>query len=156
MQTTLSAQALATALQGLTEANRALMARYPGESGRRQPVHSFYGGAHLFRADTAQRLGSLALESMDRCAPDADTLAHALEIDPALSARIYDRVREKLRREPVEDYRIDFEDGYGNRPDAEEDQHAKLAAEEVAKGFRENTLPPFIGIRLKPFSLELR
>ena len=70
--------------------------------------------------------------------------------------KIYSGVLEKLRREPVEDFRIDFEDGYGNRPDAEEDQHAKLAAEEVAKGFKEGSLPPFIGIRLKPFSPELR
>lgn len=73
-----------------------------------------------------------------------------------MAQTIYVRVREKLRREPVEDFRIDFEDGYGNRPDAEEDQHARLAAEEVAKGMRDNSLPPFIGIRLKPFSPELR
>jgi hypothetical protein len=73
-----------------------------------------------------------------------------------MALSVYRRVLEKLRREPVEDFRIDFEDGYGNRPDAEEDQHAKLAAEEVAKGFREGSLPPFIGIRLKPFSPELR
>jgi len=65
-------------------------------------------------------------------------------------------VLEKLQREPVEDFRIDFEDGYGNRPDAEEDQHAKLAAEEVARGMGEGSLPPFIGIRIKPFSPELR
>ena len=63
---------------------------------------------------------------------------------------------EKLQREPVEDFRIDFEDGYGNRPDAEEDQHAKLAAEEVAMGLSQGSLPPFIGIRIKPFSPELR
>src|SRR6185436_298400 len=65
------------------------------------------------------------------------------------------RVEEKLGREPVEDFRIDFEDGYGNRPDAEEDGHAEAAAKEVAKGVREGTLPPFIGIRIKPFTLEL-
>ncbi len=29
-------------------------------------------------------------------------------------------------REPVEDFRIDFEDGYGIRPDAEEDGHARI------------------------------
>ncbi len=50
-----------------------------------------------------------------------------------LAQTIYSRVLEKLQREPVEDFRIDFEDGYGNRPDAEEDRHAKLAAEEVAQ-----------------------
>jgi citrate lyase beta subunit len=62
---------------------------------------------------------------------------------------------EKLRREPVEDFRIDFEDGYGNRPDDEEDGHAEKAAREVASGLASGTLPPFIGIRIKPFSQEL-
>ncbi len=62
----------------------------------------------------------------------------------------------KLRREAVEDFRIDFEDGYGNRPDAEEDGHAAAAAGEVARGLAASTLPPFIGIRIKPFNEELR
>jgi len=64
---------------------------------------------------------------------------------------VYNRVLEKLKREPVEDFRIDFEDGYGNRPDAEEDGHAESAALEVARGMQEGSLPPFIGIRIKPF-----
>ncbi|MBS2024015.1 MAG: phosphoenolpyruvate kinase, partial [Deltaproteobacteria bacterium] len=65
------------------------------------------------------------------------------------------RVKDKLRREAVEDFRIDFEDGYGNRPDAEEDGHAASAAEQVAHGLAQGTLPPFIGIRIKTFSDEL-
>ena len=69
---------------------------------------------------------------------------------------VYERVREKLQREPVEDYRIDFEDGYGNRPDDEEDGHAAAAANEVSAGMNAGALPPFIGIRLKPFTEELR
>src|SRR5690242_5724083 len=112
MKTTLSADAVNAATRGLGEANRTFAARYPGESGARQPVHSFYGGAHLFRADTPAKLGALALESLDQYAPDPERLARALGIDPALAARVYQPVREKLRRKPVEDYRIDFEDGY--------------------------------------------
>src|SRR4030095_340861 len=73
-----------------------------------------------------------------------------------LAHTIYKRVTEKLQREPVEDFRIDFEDGYGNRPDAEEDGHAASAATEVAEGSKRETLPPFIGIRIKPFNEELR
>ena len=65
------------------------------------------------------------------------------------------RVADKLRRQPVEDYRIDFEDGYGNRPDSEEDGHAVSAAREVATGLAAGTLPPCIGIRIKPFTPEL-
>jgi hypothetical protein len=56
----------------------------------------------------------------------------------------------------VEDFRIDFEDGYGNRPDDEEDGHAVSAAAETAEGSKNGTLPPFIGIRIKPFNEELR
>jgi citrate lyase beta subunit len=72
-----------------------------------------------------------------------------------LAHKVYTRVAEKLQREPVEDFRIDFEDGYGNRPDAEEDGHAASAAREVAAGMEAGTLPPFIGIRIKPFTEEL-
>jgi citrate lyase beta subunit len=61
----------------------------------------------------------------------------------------------KLQREPIEDFRIDFEDGYGTRPDAEEDGHAERAALEMAQGLDAGTLPPFVGIRVKPMSAEL-
>ena len=69
---------------------------------------------------------------------------------------VYRRVREKLQREPIEDFRIDFEDGYGNRPDDEEDLHAEAAANEVAQAMAADGLPPFIGIRVKPLTEELR
>jgi citrate lyase beta subunit len=119
-----------------------------------------YGGAHLFRADTARRLGSLALAAMDEYAPDATTLAEALQLGSgpeasSLADTVRTRVIKKLRDEPVEDFRIDFEDGYGNRPDAEEDGHAQSAAREVAAGMQAGTLPAFIGIRIKPMSNEL-
>ncbi|HEY8132555.1 MAG TPA: phosphoenolpyruvate kinase, partial [Thermoanaerobaculia bacterium] len=129
--------------------------RYPGESGQRQPVHTVYGGAHLFKSDTAVKLGSLAVRALHEHAPDAKTFAQAIGLSSTLAETIYARVLEKLKREAVEDFRIDFEDGYGNRPDDEEDRHAEIAAREVATGMRNGTLPPFIGIRIKPFSQEL-
>ena len=73
-----------------------------------------------------------------------------------LAHTVYQRVREKLQREPIEDYRIDFEDGYGNRPDEEEDAHAVAAAGEIAQAMTAGELPPFIGIRIKPLTEELR
>lgn len=129
--------------------------RYPGESGRRQPVHTVYGGAHLFKSDTAVRLGQLAVRSFEAFAPDAATFAAALDLPAELADTIYARVGEKIVREAVEDFRIDFEDGYGTRPDAEEDAHVVVAANEVAKGMAAGTLSPFIGIRIKTFSDEL-
>ncbi len=143
-------------LAALKKANASVAKAFPGETGDRQPVHTVYGGAHLFRSDSLRKLGAAALGALDEYAPDASTFARALGLQPAaLADTIRARVVEKLRREPVEDFRIDFEDGYGNRPDEEEDGHAQSAAEEVAKGLAAGTLPPFIGIRIKPMSREL-
>ena len=126
------------------------------QASRRQPIHVVYGGAHLFKADTAAKLGATARRVMQEHAPDAGTLAAAVGMPAELAERVYARVAEKLTRQPVEDFRLDFEDGYGNRPDAEEDGHATSAAAEVAAGAKNGTLPPFIGIRIKNLGEELR
>ena len=139
----------------LQELGRDFARSYPGASGERQPVHTVYGGAHLFRADTARRLGDLAGRALQEYAPDAATLADLVGIPQRLAVQVHQRVVEKLQREPVEDFRLDFEDGYGSRPDAEEDGHAESSAAEVARGLEAGTLPPFLGIRIKPFSAEL-
>ena len=128
---------------------------HPGDPPTRQPVHTVYGGADLFRADTAGRLGDIAIRSLDTWAPDPATLADAIGLDAGLAETVRERVVAKLEAEPVEDFRIDFEDGFGNRPDDEEDEAARHAGREVARGLAEGTLPPFIGIRVKPFSAEL-
>ena len=188
MKTSVSADAIRDLISRLQQATSSFAEKYPGEVGRRQPVHTVYGGAHLFKSDSAHRLGSLARRSLDQFAPDflvfakaiglplADQLPDSFDDVDELNARletnpdavrkenkaawlahtVYKRVSEKLRREPVEDFRVDFEDGYGNRPDEEEDGHAASAAVEVAEGMLSRTLPPFIGVRIKPFTEELR
>src|SRR5690242_12192002 len=122
----------------------------------RQPVHTVYGGAQLFAPDTTAKLGAIALKALKAHAPDAATLAKALAMDEALVDRMYPRMVAKLEREPVEDYRIDFEDGFGTRPDAEEDDVARKAAANVAAGMQNRTLPPAIGIRIKNLGNETR
>jgi hypothetical protein len=122
----------------------------------RQPVHVVYGGAHLFRRDIARRLGDLARRAMNEYAADPAALAGAVGIAPELADCVHARVVEKLRREPVEDYRLDFEDGFGCRPDSEEDTTAEAAAREMAAARDERTLPAFIGIRIKPLDKEWR
>ena len=141
----------------LRAANLHFAARYPGEAGTRQPVHTVYGGAQLFQHDSARKLGDVAVRALREYASTPEALGAALGISahPALDT-IHARVTDKLVREPVEDFRIDFEDGYGNRPDAEEDGHAAAVAEALAVGIRKGTLPPFIGIRIKPLNEELR
>jgi hypothetical protein len=156
--TRLDPAATAEILSALTAANHAFTEYYRGESNRRQAVHTVYGGGHLFKADTARKLGAVALQSLREFAPDAAALTGALGLDchPDLARVLHHRIEEKLGREPVEDFRLDFEDGYGNRVDSEEDSHAASAAAEVARGFAAGTLPPFIGIRIKPMNEDLR
>ncbi len=156
MPTTLTNDATRNISERLRAANLAFALRCPGESDRRQPVHTVYGGAHLFKADTAERLGTLAMRAFEEYAPTPADLAEAIGLPEGLASIIHGRVAEKLRREAVEDFRADFEDGYGNRPDAEEDGHSEAAAREVAAGMSAGSLPPFIGIRIKPFTEELR
>jgi citrate lyase beta subunit len=154
--TTIPDLALTTILDALHTVNVRVAQRYPGDTAARQPVHTVYGGAHLFKADVAQKLGAAALKALQDHAPDATTLAAALHLEGALAVRLYPRVVDKLTREPVEDFRIDFEDGFGSRSDMEEDGHAQLAATEVANGLSDGTLPPSIGIRIKPLNEELK
>jgi citrate lyase beta subunit len=115
-----------------------------------------YGGAQLYRAETTQRLGELALRSMATYARDADEFASGVGFtrDPKLATVVYERVLKKLEREPVEDFRIDFEDGFGARPDLEEDEVARKAGREVARGMQQQLLPPYLGIRVKSFGEE--
>jgi citrate lyase beta subunit len=168
----------------LSDANTAFKKVYPGDRSERQPVHTVYGGANLFRHNSAKALGERALDSFKTYAPDFITFGKIFHLDgidqvhahvdvvksvyeglsdgerkkhPArLSHEVYHKVIRKLETEAVEDFRIDFEDGYGNRSDEEEDETAVTAALEVAKGLKENTLPPFIGIRIKPFTEEMK
>jgi citrate lyase beta subunit len=144
-------------LARLAEANRRFAEAYPGDRADRQPVHTVYGGAHLFGADAAGKLGAAARRTFAEHAHDPVTFARAIGLagDDALARAVYARVAEKLEREPVEDLRIDFEDGYGNRPDAEEDAQAVACAAELARGMAEGLLPPMIGIRIKPLTDQL-
>lgn len=156
MQTTIKPDELTNITSRLSAANSSYSSLNPGESPARQPVHTVYGGAHLFKANTAARIGELALASLKANAPDATAFGKALGIDSDLAPTVYARVEEKLRREALEDFRIDFEDGYGVRPDTEEDATAISAAKETALGMKQNSLPPYIGIRIKTLSEELK
>jgi len=173
-------------LEALGLQNQTFARTYPGDRGARQPIHTVYGGAQLYKAETTLRLGELALRSLasygrdpielalgvgfvapqalDASASAREAYRSAFEHDPQalrrsqpaawLAHTVYERVRKKLEREAVEDFRIDFEDGFGARPDAEEDQVAAAAAREVARGMVAHLLPPFIGIRIKSMGEE--
>ncbi len=117
-------------------------------------MHTVYGGAHLFTADIVAKFRDASLRSLQEYAPTARLFAAAtgLQGDSSFQEKIYRRVLAKLEREPVEDYRIDFEDGFGDRSEKEEDHHATRCAVEMAGAQTTNLLPPFIGIRIKPIT----
>ena len=174
-------------LDELSPANLAFQHKYPGDKPSRQPVHTVYGGANLFKSDTALKMGEIALKNLQTYAPNFIVLAKALalpgyELLPTqpkailqlvdkmnnlaevngknengwLASSIYNKIIKKLQTEAVEDFRIDFEDGFGNRPDDEEDATAVEAALELALGMEQHTIPPYIGIRIKPFTEDLK
>lgn len=174
-------------LSSLKTANQKFQQTYPGDKPDRQPVHTVYGGANLFKSDTCVKMGDIALKSLQTYSPDFITLANVLQFDgydklpsdekkkekltrkldkmseeerrqhPAwLPYTVYSKIIQKLQTEPVEDFRIDFEDGFGNRPDEEEDATAVNAANELAEGMQNKTISPFIGIRIKPFTEDLK
>ncbi len=144
--TTLDAVAIEALLAQLERGETA-----PAHAGRaRRPVHVVYGGAQLFRADTAKKLGVRAGEALVAHAPDAATFRAAFGLENEEGAeRILDRVRTKLASEAVEDFRIDFEDGFGPRSDADEDEAARGAARELGKALAGGSLPAFSGFRIK-------
>ncbi|MEU9015130.1 aldolase/citrate lyase family protein [Streptomyces sp. NPDC048479] len=133
-----------------------LARRYPGDPGTRQPVHTVYVPGDVFVADTIRSWGDQALAALDEHAPDAASFAAVLGLSDELAGPVYDRVRAKLEREPVEDLRIDFEDGYGGRGDADEDAHAARAARLITDAYASGTAAPYMGIRMKCMEAAVR
>jgi citrate lyase beta subunit len=126
-----------------------LAALYPGDPGTRQPVHTVYVPADRVAPGLAADWGSRAREALDRHAGGAPLLARATGLDLALVAEVLPRILDKLAREPIEDLRLDFEDGYGARPDEHEDDDALAAARALAEGIDAGTSPPYVGLRIK-------
>ncbi|PSL58222.1 citrate lyase beta subunit [Saccharothrix carnea] len=135
------------------EAVRAVTARLSDVELRapegRQPVHTCYVPADRVTPSTPAEWGAQALAALDGHAPDG--LADVLDLAPDVADVVDARVRAKLRGEPVEDLRIDFEDGYGARSDAEEDSDAERTAHVVRDWLRDGVAPLRFGLRMKSF-----
>ncbi|MFV0131119.1 DUF6986 family protein [Streptomyces sp. HMX112] len=133
-----------------------LARRYPGDPGTRQPVHTVYVPGDVFGAGTVRSWGDQALRALDEHAPDAASFAAVLGLPDELAEPVHTRVRAKLEQEPVEDLRVDFEDGYGGRTDADEDAHAARAARLVREAYENGTAAPYMGIRMKCMEAAVR
>jgi citrate lyase beta subunit len=156
-----------SALQTLTDelderlaaADADLGARYPGDSGERQPVHTVYVPADRYHADLTADWGREALATLDAHVGDPGdpgALADLLDVDAALAGEVLPLLRAKLVQEPVEDLRVDFEDGYGDRGDVAEDEAVDAAVSALLTARARGTAPPYTGIRFKSFEAPTR
>jgi citrate lyase beta subunit len=118
----------------------------------RQPVHTVYVPADRFAATTAADFGAEALRLLNAHAPAPAVFGELFGFTPEFAYRVRQRVAAKLAREPVEDLRIDFEDGYGVRPGDEEDAHVAQAVAAVAAAYEVRGLPHYWGLRVKSFA----
>src|SRR6201999_1187031 len=98
----------------------------------RQPVHTCYVPADRVTGDVGAEWGAAALAALEEHAPRAGDFAALLGLPGELAEAVHAKVVAKLSREPVEDLRIDFEDGYGARANEAEDSDAVRCAELVA------------------------
>ncbi len=136
----------------IAETRRAHDAVFPGAAPGRQPVHTVYVPADRFSPSLPGDFGAEALRLLNTHTPGAGSFGTAFDLEPEIAGLVRDRVAAKLQGEPVEDVRIDFEDGYGVRDDAEEDGHVAQVVEAVAALYEAKTLPHYWGLRVKSFA----
>ena len=141
----------------LANADAALAAAYPGDRGRRQPVHTVYVPADRYDSGTVRGWAEEAKRALAAHGRSTTELAEANRTcRPSVAVEVYERLRRKLDSEAVEDLRIDFEDGYGIRPDDDEDAAAVAAAQCLAASIAAGDAAPFHGIRVKSFEAPTR
>jgi citrate lyase beta subunit len=149
--------ALADALDArLAGADAALAATYAGDRGRRQPVHTVYIPADRYDSGTVGDWAEEARLALAAHGGSVTELAEALDLPPTIAVEVYERIGRKLEAEAIEDLRIDLEDGYGVRPDEDEDAATVAAAQALAASIAAGNAAPFHGIRVKSFEAPTR
>ena len=144
----LSTADLAQIESRLAATDRMLVQNYPGDDSSRHPVQTVYVPADTFTPSLAADWGAQALAAVEAHGGLVH-LGHLLGQERALATAVATRVEAKLNSEPIEDLRLDFEDGYGDRGDDAEDADAVAAARAVAEAVAAGSSPPFVGIRFK-------
>ncbi|MEZ0072370.1 DUF6986 family protein [Planotetraspora sp. GP83] len=117
-----------------------------------QPVHTVYVPADKVTERVVSDWGHAATELLHKHLFTPTELAALFELDADLATPVHDRLRKKLAVEPIEDLRVDFEDGYGVRDQSEEDGHVESAAAAIAAMRAAQTLPRRWGLRVKSFA----
>jgi citrate lyase beta subunit len=117
----------------------------------RQPLQTLYVPADRVTRSTVPEFGAEAARLLEAHAPDAPAFEDAFGAPADVAEPTRSRTLAKLERQPVEDLRVDFEDGYGVRPDDEEDRHAVEAARAVSAARDDAIAPRSFGLRVKSF-----
>ena len=142
----------------LQAADHHLATHYPGDDGRRQPVHTVYIPGNRYSASMPADWGAIALAAA-KDAGGLDAVAalvganNGTDCQPETLAAL---VENKLTTEPIEDLRIDFEDGYGTFDDATEDTDVENAIAALRNAIDAGTSTPFVGTRFKCFEAGTR
>lgn len=137
--------------QRLADADALLATRYAGDGRGRQPVHTCYVPADRYHRHAHREWGDSALEALNQYGKRPRHFAHLIGAETEAVEEIWPALIAKLENEPIEDLRVDFEDGYGRRGDAEEDQHVLAAIDAIA-----GNATPFIGARIKSLETPTR
>ena len=140
---------VALADQRLRDDDAARDRDYPGDRGLWQPVHTVYVPADRLRRTTVGDYRDHALGLM----AEHDDLFREIT---AADDRVVALVRDKLRRQPIEDLRADFEDGYGVRPDADEDKDVRKVTQVFWHLHAEEDSPGRYGVRFKSLEAQTR
>jgi citrate lyase beta subunit len=106
----------------LRAADAELGRRYPGDRPG-QPIHTAYVCAADATEDLPHEWGTAALDLTDR---------HTELLLELGGTEAVSRMRDTVLRRPIQDLRLDFEDGYGTRGDEVEDRDAARAGEVLA------------------------
>jgi citrate lyase beta subunit len=133
----------------LEDADERLATRYPGDRPGRQPVHTVYVPADRYAAGLAHRWANRAEIAL------IEHGALFLEVIGGDEV-LLNRVLLKLEREPVEDLRIDVEDGYADRGDDTEDADVLAAAAALRADVDAGAAPPYVGLRFKSLEAPTR
>nr|WP_072802230.1 aldolase/citrate lyase family protein [Rhodococcus yunnanensis] len=113
---------------------------YPGDRIGGQPIHTVYLPASDADPNVLRHWGSQASSLLESNAELFESL------DPA---GVLPSVRATLSTSPIQDVRLDFEDGYGWRSDTEEDRHARESGKILRTLSVDPLGPTWLGVRTK-------
>ena len=121
---------------------------FPGDDGSRQPVHTVYVPANRYSRSLTSEWGGDARWIAGQHG-GLERIGRLVGLSPDLAAEVAPLVETKLRTEPIEDLRIDFEDGYTEPDETQEMFDASRVAGDLGFSVRDGQAPPFAGLRFK-------